>query len=907
MANTFDSARKNPVFQETLKRLVINQFCDDYDLPDKKQPIDISDLRKAAWLASILATSSEDGQQFIAASFAKLLYLQNSTDEERTQMAYTILSRTGNLAATRHLRNIYDVKADDQSKFKKSFGSVLDIEIGAKRNINKIDTSNNSFFVTDFQKQLWEGLKIHDKIAISAPTSAGKSFFVQHFIDGLFRQNQEFKVIYIIPTKALISQVSEEFKRILPIDVSIRTAFIDDIDFEEKNEASKVVTLIKKEIYCVTPERCLKLLQQGWKKIYLPDLIFIDEIQNVETNDNRGVLLEYVLSQVSALWSRAKILFAGPFIINGKELYEKLLRIQGEDINTYLPAVYQLRITAQATQANILSLFIHLPDRTTEQIDIPFDLTIKENTPNKSFLAPIVKRFGKKDRNIIYAAKANWCVGYAMEFITQIGKQNKPKEIHPAVKDLIDLLKEEIHEQFYLRYCLEYKVAFHHGKLPDVVKSEIEYLFENNHIEYLFCTSTLLQGVNLPAPRMFIVTPSKDSQDLTDFEFGNLIGRAGRIKDSMIGTIFCLEKSPRIGWSTKYFNADYKKKVTPTTETALQKEVTAFIKTMRTEAKELNHNGEEYTGNLLKQKFLENPEVFIAFVKSKTSDAEKIKSLEGEMKKVLKDVSITNDLVRLNPNIDPVLQNILLEKIIADGIEKWVLIDEENGNENYNKKLKRKEAELLPPSQRNFYFQFEHLLEKLDEIFGVKNESYKKRVPMNIRQMAFYAVTWLDSLTYAQLIKKELGRYKELDSEIKGSLAKLNKTNERITRVFTVNSVIVTYLLVKYFKLLSDILESKMSPEQKLQFRKTLNIHTMLELGTRKIEVLIMVSMGIPRAIALKLSILIPYERRESPILWLDEQTDLRALSKLKPYYVKYLFRRGFLSSLKEGERAKLL
>ena len=899
MANTFESAKDHSVLHEALKALVINQFCDDYDYLDQRIHIDISNLIKAGWLASILAESPEESHQFIAGSFAKLLYLQYSTDEQKTKLAYTILSRIGNLAAARHLHNIFeDDNAEPDKKFKSSFGIELDFELGVKRDKNKLLIDNKPYFVTDFQRKLWYDLKKFDKVAISAPTSAGKSFFTQHFIASLFRQCDQFIVVYIVPTKALISQVSEDFKGILDKDVTIRTSFIDDVEFKEKIDSGS-----KKEVYCVTPERCLKLLQQGWNGLFTPDLVFVDEIQNVGLNDNRGVLLEYIISQIAILWKNSKILFAGPFIINGIELYQKLLNISANEINSYLPAVYQLRVTLKLQPQEKIEIIIHLFGNNTHSFTVPFNFKLKKSAPNKDILAPIVKRFGKNDRNLIYAAKPNWCVEYAMQFITEIGKENKPVSIDPSVQDLIDLLKEEIHPNYYLIYCLGYKVAFHHGKLPDVVRNEIEYLFLNNHIEYLFCTSTLLQGVNLPAPRMFIITPTKNNSPLSSFEFGNLIGRAGRVRDSMIGTIFCLEKNNETdSWSKKYFNAEYTKKVIPATEVALTKEITQIIETLDRQPQNLNHSGEEYTNNLIKQRYIQNPVEFNTFLNEKITDQNKIKAISEKLSAELDVLSIPADLVRLNPNIDPILQNKLYEKIKQSPIEEWVLIDDENGNENYRAIMHRIDAEKLVYSKWNFYFQFERLLEKLDDIFAIWKEAYIQQVPMNAKKMAFYGVTWLDSMTYAQLINKELGYYKEKDDEILDVLLRLKKTNERINRVFNVNSTIVTYLLVKYFKLLADILDSLMTDDQKKLFKRTLSLPTMLELGTRKIEVLIMISLGIPRSIALNLAPLIPIAYKERPLEWLITIKDLNNIKILKKYYIRYLYRKGYLPNLIRSE-----
>lgn len=62
------------------------------------------------------------------------------------------------------------------------------------------------------------------------------------------------------------------------------------------------------------------------------------------------------------------------------------------------------------------------------------------------------------------------------------------------------------------------------------------------------CTTTLLQGVNLPAQNVFIRNPhlyvkkQKQSSELTNYEMANLRGRAGRLLKDYIGRTFVMDE-----------------------------------------------------------------------------------------------------------------------------------------------------------------------------------------------------------------------------------------------------------------------------------------------------------------------------------------------------------------------------
>lgn len=905
--NTYSVIKNHPILNKVLNELILNQFAFDYNLAE---PVifDKDELKKACWLASILASSENEKDRFVAASFAKLLFLQNSTNETLTKISYLILSRTGNLAATRHLNSVFD---EEDLSYKTNFGEFIDLEVSNKRQSNRIDIkpTNETLFGTDFQKSLWQGLHKYKYVSISAPTSAGKSLFTQSFITTLLIESKEFNVIYLVPTKALISQVSDDFKKNLKNhpEVYVKTAFIDDSTENKESSLNKG----SKIIYCVTPERCLKLLQQGWKKMFRPDLVFVDEIQNVETDDNRAVLLEYVLSEIPKLWGDAKILSAGPFMKNGRGLFEKLFSIDAKDITTFLPPIFQMRLTVRISKNTPISVMAHLRNNEVREILLNKEIKINYKDAKSNILAPILEEFGKSDRNIVYAGQANWCVSYATEFIKYLRKKRgeRPREVHPEILDLIDFLKEEIHPNYYLIFCLYYKVGFHHGKLPETVRNEIEYLFKAGILEYLFCTSTLLQGVNLPAPRMFIFAPKKDTKtELTKFEFGNLIGRAGRIRDSLIGTVFCLEKEED-QWSTEYYQQEYEKNVTPTTEKSLNADNPKddFLEVIKRTPTLLKHTGAEYTSYFLKQKYLESPVILDDYLKSKDiSEERRIKFFEVLDEK-FKGVSISYEVTRLNPNIDPILQNVLYEKIKAEGLEKWVFIDEESGNPNYNSFWTKEEGRAVPYDLMPFYYQFENLFLRLDDIFAIWKEAYTKNSNVtSIKQMIFHSSNWLNSTPFNLLVEKEIEYNKSENWDKLDVEARIKETNKHIENVAKTNSIVVTYLMVKYAKLLVDILQSIMTQQELETYHRTIKLPTMLELGTRKIDALIMISMGMPRSIALKLSPKIPELRKDQPVEWLANLTTIDELKSLGHFYLKYLWRNGYIPKLNKNEVDKL-
>jgi superfamily II helicase len=90
---------------------------------------------------------------------------------------------------------------------------------------------------------------------------------------------------------------------------------------------------------------------------------------------------------------------------------------------------------------------------------------------------------------------------------------------------------------------LEKGIAYHFGNIPQIIRNKVELLFKEREINYIFCTSTLLEGVNLPAKNVFILNNKNGRNYFQPIDFWNLAGRAGRLKYELSGNIICLKEN----------------------------------------------------------------------------------------------------------------------------------------------------------------------------------------------------------------------------------------------------------------------------------------------------------------------------------------------------------------------------
>ncbi len=136
--------------------------------------------------------------------------------------------------------------------------------------------------------------------------------------------------------------------------------------------------------------------------------------------------------------------------------------------------------------------------------------------------------------SLVYCNTKADTIQYALSVAKSLPDKNDER-----IDEVVSVIKEHLHEKYYLIDCLKKGIAFHFGNLPQRIREKVEVLFVEKVIDYVFCTSTLLEGVNLPAKNIFILSNAIGLRKFTDVDFWNLAGRAGRLTKELSGNIIC--------------------------------------------------------------------------------------------------------------------------------------------------------------------------------------------------------------------------------------------------------------------------------------------------------------------------------------------------------------------------------
>lgn len=319
-------------------------------------------------------------------------------------------------------------------------------------------------------------------LVLSAPTSFGKSLL----IDALLASERYQRVAIVLPTIALL----DEFRRRLERRFANRFALVM-YHSQEAPPAGGV-------IFLGTQERLLNRRDLGQL-----DLAVVDEFYKLDPTrqDDRSSTLNAAVYQ---LLSRSKqFFFLGPNIESVR--YSADNRWKFEFLHTRFATV---------------------------AVDT-FDLRNVED--KQARLAQELKR------------EQNWP---ALVFISSPDRANKlaadlaETTSFSSMSDFAVWIDDNFGAGWELSRIVMAGIAVHHGRIPRSMASHFVRLFNSGALSVLICTSTLIEGVNTAAKSVMIFDKKIARKDYDFFTFSNIRGRAGRLGQHHVGSVYLFHSPP---------------------------------------------------------------------------------------------------------------------------------------------------------------------------------------------------------------------------------------------------------------------------------------------------------------------------------------------------------------------------
>lgn len=320
-------------------------------------------------------------------------------------------------------------------------------------------------------------------LILSAPTSFGKSLL----IDALLATGRYRRVAIVLPTIALL----DEFRR------RLRRRFKDHFSLIMHQSDSGETG--SPTIFLGTQERLIHRTDIG-----MLDLTVVDEFYKLDPvrKDDRSLTLN---AAVYKLLNRSKqFFFLGPnidgvrFSEGGKWKFDFL----------------RTRFSTVAVDT--------------------FDLRKAED---------------KEERLLNEIADdANWP---ALVFVSSPDRANKIAKqaaqgmaVSDTAKAFSEWLAENVGSKWGLVYSVRFGFGVHHGRLPRAIASHMVRLFNDRTLPVLFCTSTLIEGVNTAAKTVLIFDKNINKSPYDFFTYSNIRGRAGRLGQHHVGKVFLFNEAP---------------------------------------------------------------------------------------------------------------------------------------------------------------------------------------------------------------------------------------------------------------------------------------------------------------------------------------------------------------------------
>ncbi|RCX26497.1 DEAD/DEAH box helicase [Thioalbus denitrificans] len=502
--------------------------------------LDAALLKKAIYAIDELRWQDEAFSHRLATQLIAITWEHSSLEQKQALREYFIvtLSRLGIAPST----GMIDPEYAESGIYSPVSSFFTELQTITLQSPHEINIGQSRILLTQFQLDVLNAIKSHRLIGISAPTSAGKSFAIYLAITSHIAYSTA-SVIYIVPTLSLVSQVSRDIRAML------------------KSTGSKVLPVYttyhpaaEQSIFVLTQERAMGAIEED----SLPEkgFLVVDEVQNLERvaqeDDHRSKVLFDLLKDLKDSGRLEKIVLSGPRLSNignvGFEIFGEPSDEQESQISPVVNITYAIEHHKDSYWLNQYVDTLESPNTlaiTNKDVIAGYGQSLYTDK-FLDYLTHLLNSLGPSSRNIIFSPTAP----QARNTAYSLSEKRPSISSDPRAASLAEYLRRTVHPSYTLAGAIQKSVGYHTGRVPMHARAAIEEAFKSGVIKDLVCTTTLMQGVNLPAttvivrnPNLFVRKGKMGAARLSPYEFANLRGRAGRLLKDFIGRTVVLDAS----------------------------------------------------------------------------------------------------------------------------------------------------------------------------------------------------------------------------------------------------------------------------------------------------------------------------------------------------------------------------
>lgn len=398
-----------------------------------------------------------------------------------------------------------------------------------------------------FIKELWpaqrkigeQGVFRGVSAVLQMPTSAGKTKSTEIIIRAAFLANRTDLAVIVAPFRSLCHEIKNDFFKCFCGEKDIS---VDEITDALVSEDANVFLNEGKHIVIVTPEKLYYLLTQNKEFVSRVGLVIYDEGHQFDSG-KRGVTYELLLTELKQLLAKdIQIVLVSAVISNADEIARwlnpecvvvhgssnlptrrNLAYVDGASLNFfneknvfvnefYAPKIIRERSLPLKGRERIVRKF---PDFTNSN-SITFYLALKQ-----SMFKSVAVFMGRK-------VSVRPFLDYINDIYFRLPLELRPPYIKEEQIKILNIINFNFDKENALYKGACNGVFAHHADIPQGIRLSVENAAHDELINFLVCTTTLAQGVNLPIKNLFVQSLYQDKELIKVRDFHNLMGRVAR-------------------------------------------------------------------------------------------------------------------------------------------------------------------------------------------------------------------------------------------------------------------------------------------------------------------------------------------------------------------------------------------
>lgn len=333
------------------------------------------------------------------------------------------------------------------------------------------------------QKKISNFLIQGKNVVASAPTSFGKSLLIEEII-----ASKKYKNIVIIqPTLALLDETRMKLRK-----------YKDDYKIVVRT--SQRYSENKRNLFLLTAERVME-----YEPLPKIDFLIIDEFYklSLKRNDERADILNNAFLKIVNNF-HSKFYFLGP-------------NIDG------ITSGFAEKYNAIFYKSDFSLVDCNVIDKSNS---IDWNNSNKKIDQDKCKLLCSLLDKLQNEQTLIYCstpARARRMAKIYLEHLQNIERKKGRK------LPLVEWIDKNISSEWSLSKELQYGIAVHDGSLQKHIGTSIIKYFNAGNLNCIFCTSTIIEGVNTSAKNVILFDEKKGSKYIDFFDYSNIKGRSGRM------------------------------------------------------------------------------------------------------------------------------------------------------------------------------------------------------------------------------------------------------------------------------------------------------------------------------------------------------------------------------------------